>query len=242
MKRNEITLFLILIAISVVLFLLDRSELLSSARTTIERIVMPAAVEVHKLATLGTVQSGELPQEKLAELDKLRKENEDLRQQLGIAKEKGSQKLMLAYVLSTSRFFTIDKGEDDGVAVGNIVVFKNILIGKVTVSSKRTSRILLPVEPDSVIEVKTLQTGARGLVKGKGENMILSDVILSENLSEGDSIATIGDVDEKGLGIRPGVLVGKIENIRKSENQLFQEATVVPHLEYKTLENVFVVF
>lgn len=240
MKRNETTLFLLLIAFSVVLFLLDRSGLLSSVRGVIERAVSPGAKEVHKLATGGRAQDSEIGQEKLQELAKLKKENEDLRLQLGIAKEGSAQKHTLAHVLSTSRFFIIDKGQDDDIALGNVVVFKNILIGKVIIMSKYTSRVLLPRDRESVIEVKTTQTGARGLIKGQGETMLLSEVILSENLTEGDTAATIGDIDEKGLGIRPGLLVGKIENIRKSENQLFQEATVVPLLDFKTLENVFV--
>lgn len=249
-KKNPSALFVVLVFIACFLFLLDRWGVFVGVRSLVEDFVSPPARAVHKMAftlpflsnttVVSLEEERNILQEKLIALEKLEKENEDLRLQLGIPRERG-QKLMLAHVLSTGRFFIIDKGEDDGMRVGNTVIYKNIFVGKIIVLGKRTSRVLLPSEKDSVIGVKAMQTSALGNVYGQNNEMTLSEVTLTEAVKEGDVLQTVGDVDEKGLGVRPGLLVGKVEHIRKSEDQLFQEATIVPLLDYKTLQNVLIV-
>lgn len=237
-KNSNVTpLFITLIAFSLIVFFLDRIGVLGGIRGIVENVLIPPQRTVNTLK--AAPKELVLPEEKLLELEKLRGENEDLRMQLGVPLT--GQKLVLADVLSTSRFFIIDKGIDDGVRVGNTVIFKNVLIGKIATVSEKTSRVLLPSEKGSTIRARAMQTGALGLVKGEGEHAIFSEVTLSENLTEGDSVITVGDVDEQGLGVRPGFLIGKIETIRKSENQLFQEAKLVPLVEYEHLQNVFII-
>lgn len=249
-KRNETALFLILIALAFVMFLLDRWGVFVGVRALIEDMLSPSRVSVQRIAfsipflSHGRISSLEEErnalQEKLVTLEKLEKENEDLRLQLGIRND-GGQKLMLAHVLSTGRFFIIDKGQDDGVRPGYTVTFKNILVGRIVSATKKTSRVLTPLEEESIISAKAGKTEARGLLKGKGDRMLFSEVTLSEHMVEADIIMTIGDVDEKGLGVRPDLLIGTLTAIRKSDDQLFQEATVVPLLDYKALQNIFVV-
>ena len=70
---------------------------------------------------------------------------------------------------------------------------------------------------------------------------MFSEVILSEKLSEGDAILTIGDVNEEGFGIWPNLLIGTIEDVRQSNDPLYQEAKLVPLVDYKNLQNVFVI-
>lgn len=241
MEQKSTWMFVALIALSLLIFLLDKAGILSNARGLIEGIVIVPEKAAHQVIIAQKSQEEYATQEeKQAELEKLKKENEDLRLQLGIVKS-DSQKLILASVLSTSRGFIIDKGADDGIRAGQTVVFKNIFVGKITTVGKKISKVLLPFENGSIVKVKTSQTKDLGLVKGQGQETLLFEVLLSENLKEDDVLLTAGDVDEQGLGVRPDVLVGKIANVHKSDNQLFQEAKVIPLIDLKNVRHVFVI-
>lgn len=240
-KKGGYGLFISLAIFSLVIFLLDQKGGFSFFRQAIEVITSPAQSKLHNLVTPKLNENLAEAAERVRILKKLEKENEDLRLQLGQHLSQKDATLVLAHVLSTGRFFILDKGSEDAVEVGQSVVFKNMLVGKIVVANQKVSRVLLPTEKDSVLQVKIRETGAKGLVKGQGDSMILSEVILSENLSEGDTLETIGSVDEKGLGIRPHLFIGKVSQIRKSDNQLFWEAKVTPFLAYQDLENVFVI-
>lgn len=240
MTNEKVTLvFVILIVFSLVLFFLDRGGALTNARAVLERVMTGPTLELGELVSKKEPQSPIALEELRLELEQVKKENEALRLLLGVGKA-SQAKHLLSRVLSTSRGFIIDKGEEDTVAIGNTVVFKRVFVGKVISISKNVSRVLLPFEKDSVIEVKASKTGALGLAKGQGKQVVLSEVILSETLVEGDTVETIGNVDDKGLGVRPGLLVGKIEKVRKSSDPLYQEASIVPSIEYKDLQHVVV--
>gem|GEM_PF-6659380 len=236
------SLFVILISIAVAIFLLDRTGILLGLRASLEGIISPVERTAQKLVKDKLDEQKLTIDEKLAHLEELQKENEALRIQLGVVRESNisTKKLLLAHVLSTSRFFVIDKGVDDGVVAGQTVFFKNVFIGKITTASQKASRVLLPKEFDSNTTAKTKETGALGLARGQGDSMVFSDVILSENIKAGDNVETVGNVDEKGIGILPSLTIGTIENVRKSSNQLFWEATLKPVIDYQKLEEVFV--
>lgn len=249
-QKQSSLLFAILFFFSLFIFILDRWGVFYGVRSLAEGILISSQRETRRIVfSLPFVSNSNNAQfleenqnlkERVSQLQKLEKENEDLRLQLGVAKSDSGQKLMLAHVLSATHYFIIDKGEDDGIRVGNTVVFKNILVGKVIIVSKKTSRVLLPLEKDSVIGVKAVQTGALGNVYGQNNEMILSEVTLPETLLPGDTLQTVGNVDETGLGIRPGLLIGKITQVHKSGN-LFQEAKIIPLIDYRSLQNVFII-
>ncbi|MBI2036704.1 rod shape-determining protein MreC [Candidatus Microgenomates bacterium] len=235
-------LFIVLTGIALGIFFVDRAGILLGLRASLEGAVSPAQRSVQKLIKDDLDEQKLIIDEKLAHIDQLQKENEALRIQVGVAKESGisGKKILLAHVLSSLRFFIIDKGSDDGVAAGQTVFFKNVFIGKIVAVSQKVSRLQRPTEAGSVISARAKETGAVGLAKGQGDSMVFSDVILSENLAAGDSVQTVGNVDENGIGILPNFIIGTAQNVRKSSDQLFWEANVVPALEYRKLEEVFV--
>lgn len=241
-QKKSTWLFVILIGIAVAVFLLDRTGILLGLRAGLEGIFSPAERAAQQLVKDKLDEQKLTIDEKLSHLEELQKENEALRTQLGVVRESNisPKKLLLAHVLSTSRFFVIDKGSDDGIVIGQTVFFKNVFIGKITTVSGKVSRVRLATEFDSNTTAKTKETGALGLAKGQGDSMVFSEVILSENLKAGDSVQTVGNVDERGIGILPNLVIGTIENVRKSSNQLFWEATLKPAIDYQKLEEVFI--
>ncbi len=173
-------------------------------------------------------------QNQTLKLGLLEEENKALRKQLEAPLPASSQ-FLPAKTLGLVRYLIIDKGEEDRVKVGATVLSENILLGKVIAVTPQTSQVLLSVDPDSKIPVRTFKTGARGLVIGEfGTKAVLSKVLQSEILEAGDLVVTTGEG-----GYARDLLLGKIGKISKNEVDPFQKAEVESLLDFAKLENVF---
>lgn len=165
----------------------------------------------------------------------LEKENAELRKQLGTTSLKGHRQLP-AVVLGLSRYLEIGVGTDQGVAVGQTVVYGDNLVGRVVRLSAFVSFVQLPRDPESKIAVRV--GGVRGLVKGEfNTEMNISQVAQNEELKTGDLVFTSGE----GATYLPGMVVGKLGGIQTDQTGLFKQAEVTPLVDYSTLTTVFVV-
>lgn len=164
----------------------------------------------------------------------LEEENNALRAQLQIPLP-SSWKLEPAQTLGKTRYLAIDKGDKAGIKIGQIVIFQNILIGKVVKVNPFESQIELPTDPDSKIPVRTLKTRAQGLLTGQfGEMISFEKVTQEERLELGDLVLTSGEG-----GYPKGLIIGKITKVEKKESEVFQKAEVEPSLNFDELELVF---
>jgi rod shape-determining protein MreC len=138
--------------------------------------------------------------------------------------------------------YILDRGETDGIKVGDAVVYKNNLIGKVIKTTKFLSNIEVVSNSKSLFTAKDLQTGALGVAKGQGGGgLILDNVILSDTIRVGDLIVTKGDVNQSGMGIIPDLVLGQVEAVSKNPSDLFQKAKLKMLIDFSKLEKVFVV-
>ncbi|MSU26229.1 MAG: hypothetical protein EXS44_03125 [Candidatus Levybacteria bacterium] len=176
------------------------------------------------------------------------KENQALKDQFEVGKVFES-KLLPSRILGAPRFlpgfipdtFIIDNGEKSGVKVGQGVVVKNQVIGKITKVSKTYSIVTLVTNTSFSIPVKTAKTGALGILKGIGNGqMLLDNVLLSEEIIIGDEIEVYGDIDKDGNGLMPNMLIGKIVSIDKNPSALFQKANIIVLTALEKLSIVFV--
>ncbi|RJP47579.1 MAG: rod shape-determining protein MreC [Armatimonadetes bacterium] len=135
----------------------------------------------------------------------------------------------------------IDKGEDDGVEMGAGVVFEKNLVGKIGRISKKYSVVILPLNRDFSTVGKTLEGNAQGIVQGEDGLTLFDRVLITDQLIQGDLILTKGDVMEGGVGISPGLVVGKIIEVNKGDSNPFQEAQVKSLVDYSKLNLVFVI-
>jgi len=128
----------------------------------------------------------------------------------------------------------IDKGEEEGVAQGDLVIVKNIFIGKIAKGSPKKSLVVLPLDPDSKIPAKTNR--AKGILTGEFQaQLLLKEVLHEETLQEGDLVLTTGEGD-----LEANLVLGEVEDVFKNEKELFQEAKVKPLLDLSKLETVFI--
>ena len=167
-------------------------------------------------------------------------ENTALRAQLGLGPRQ-AQKLVEAGPLGISGgVMTVDVGASDGVAVGDAVVYGDVLIGRVALTTSSQAKVLLPISSGEKIPVVTRRVSdgvrqAAGLTVGQGNEIILDQVIQSDPLAAGDLVMT------DGQGFPRDMVVGTVADVLVRENELFKEARVLPAADYARLERVFVV-
>lgn len=180
---------------------------------------------------------------KIALLESQKKENEELRKELKLLPNKRFD-LAGAFVIgqnsdNSGNWIMIDKGSSDGIAKNMpVIVYEGILVGKVDEVFQNSSKINLLSSAFSSVNAFDLETEAKGVIKGEyGLGIILDIVDQSGVLNQGDVVATSG----LGGNVPRGLLIGKIQEIRNSNDKLFQQAVIIPRVKYTDLEIVFVI-
>lgn len=144
--------------------------------------------------------------------------------------------------ISVPQTLIIDKGQNDGVRIGDAVIYQSNLLGEVTKSSPYLSSVTLITNPSSSFTAETLNTKTLGVISGQGGGeMILGNVLLSDTLQKNDIVLTKGNTSLKGIGFPPDLVVGKILSISKNPSDLFQKAEVKSLINFAALNKVFVI-
>ena len=186
---------------------------------------------------------------KLVDQEKLQKENAALLSQFQTQEPKVYNLLPSKIVgapgfipgVTTPSNLILDKGEKDNVRVGDSVVLKNNLVGKISKISSYLSKVDLVTNSSFVFPAKTIN-GAIGVVRGGGGDKItLDNVLPSQNLKKNELVLTKGNVNIDGIGIPGDLVVGKIQSIEKVPTAIFQRAAVKSLINFTKLSIVFVV-
>ena len=115
-------------------------------------------------------------------------------------------------------------------------------MGKISEVNYGFSKVSLLTNSSFSTTAKDLSTNAMGVAKGQGGGeLILDNVVLSQDLKVGDLIVTKGDMDISGIGILPNLIIGKISSINKNPSSLFQIAKVKTLVNFSDLSKVFIV-
>lgn len=256
-RKNWIYIFIFFLSLSLLIFLLFKLPIFKPVSSLIQNIFSPVQSLTHSLAT-GFRSNREMDNlkkqnleltKKIVDQGKIAADNKALRDQFEVSYPK-SQDLLEARVISSPSFIPgitlaenliIDKGEKDGIKIGMAVVFRDNLVGKIQKISDNTSKIILVSNSGFWVISQTLQTNAQGVVKGQGAGeLILDNVVLSQNLSQDDFVLTKGEGDLNG-GIMPSLVIGKIVSVNKNPSDLFQVAKVKSLLDFSHLSTVFIV-
>lgn len=144
-------------------------------------------------------------------------------------------------IASTSSNFeltlAIDKGENDGIAVGMPVVTGSGLVGRVVETSQSRSTIAMITDPSSSIGVRVGSTGDIGVAKGTGPgqpmDVDLLDIILPVAV---DEIMVTSGLQS---GAYPaGIPVGSVRTTDTPPGQLTRNVTMNPVVDLNRLEFV----
>jgi rod shape-determining protein MreC len=187
---------------------------------------------------------------KLIDQNRLIEDNKALRDQFQAENPK-STSLIQADVVGAPGFIPgisvpdtliLDRGENDGIKVGQAVVYADNLVGKIVKTSAFLSSAMLISNSSSSFTAKAMSTQALGVVQGQGGGgIILNDVVLSDTLQKQDTVLTKGDINAQGIGIPPNLVVGDIVSVSKFPSDLFQKADLEAKVDFSKLSKVFIV-
>ena len=179
----------------------------------------------------------------------IRKENEQLKEQLDFAKSV-EQKNYPAQIISRDvdklyASLTIDKGSVNGIGKNMpVIAYQNgniALVGKVVEVGRFTSTIMPVYSIDCTVSARIQNTRDLGLVSGFGDDTKLSLKYIKkrvmDTLNYGDVIVTSG---ENGNYMR-NMPIGSISEIRVVEYDSSLEIDVAPLIDFPRLETVIVV-
>lgn len=143
-------------------------------------------------------------------------------------KEREGEQVVIAHVIAeTATFehsFSVDRGSEDGVTVGDpVVTADGVILGKVSVVRKKSASVLRLSDSKSVLAVAGEESETIGILYGdRGTAMVVRFIAQDANLKKGDTIISSG---LEG-GVRRGYVVGVVDVITGDEQTPFHSATV----------------
>ncbi len=136
-----------------------------------------------------------------------------------------------------SKVVVINKGTQHGIKDHLAVVTDAGVIGQVIHAGPNTSKVLLIVDGRSAVDALFQDNRISGVVVGMGENECqLKFVPNTADVKVGDSVLSsgLGGIFPKGL------IIGKVSQVSKKKQGLFQEITLTPSSDLSRLEEVLV--
>jgi rod shape-determining protein MreC len=243
--KSILPIFLLFIVLSLLLFFFRNplTGVLQNITLPIQKWVFQTYSPTHRILS---------PQEKLteennalrtqlAQTKELERDNKALRDQFELANPSPRTLVPADVIGANEDILILDRGDADKITQGDIVVLKDNLLGKITKVTPHISVVTLISHPSTSFTAQTVKTQANGVIKSQGGDTItLNNVVLSDKLEKDDIILTKGDVDQKGFGFPPKLVVGKIISVNKKASDLFQQAQVRSLVDLTNVRMVFV--
>ena len=177
----------------------------------------------------------------LADYQSIKEENAFLRNSLDLQTEK-SFDLMLGRVISKdilSDSLLINIGSNAGVKKGfPVIISGKVLLGKVVDVYPSYSRVMLITQKNNLIDVEITESSIFALSKGLGNlNLGLDMVARDKELKDGSLVVT----SAMGGNYPAGLLMGKVRNIKKIDNEAYQTADIEKVFDLSIINNIFVI-
>lgn len=250
--------FLLLNLLSLLIFGLDSLGLLSLPKSSLATLTNPISEVLFKFRQTVSSQFYFISEARFAaqenkalrsQLADLFSENAELRSNLRELQTLIDQQnsldlrtynLTVARPIGLTRYLLIDKGSLDNIKVGQAVVFKNNLIGKIFSVSQRRANVQLISDPDFKISAFSLnqQGRAKGLIIGQfGTHLLMDKILHEEEIKPGDLVYSEG----LEANLPRGLILGKVVAVNEVKNEVFKKAQVEPIFTISDLELVFII-
>jgi rod shape-determining protein MreC len=190
-------------------------------------------------------------EQRIAELSEAARENEELRQLLGITE---ALEMDLLPVRITSRDPSnfawevgVDAGSDDGVREGMAVVANahgaGALAGTVVSVTGDSARVRFIVDTRSSVIALDQASRALGEIRGQaGGQLVMNGVPVTEVVEVGDTIVSAGLTFGNEASRYPGgLLIGTVQAVEEDPNALTQTAFVRPAFDVASAERLLIV-
>ena len=183
--------------------------------------------------------------------EELRRENEQLTALLQLRNGLEYQTTTAAVIARESsdvrKTIVIDRGSDDGLEVGDIVITRGgALAGRIVDVGSSFAHIALISDSTSTVIGQLSAAGVNGKVTGTGQErgeLVMADVDATAAVTDGEEVFTAGI--ELGGGIRSpypkGLLIGRVVDVLHDPNEVVQTVFLEPAAPLDRLEFVFVI-
>ena len=263
-RKKPINILLIILALAVLLSVVSNftgglpgkvvKTIMTPFESVFSRVTSPV---VNFFANLGdaeklrqeneelTAQIFELTKEKRG-IDSYIEENKRLSALLGI-KESIQENTVSAKVVSYdwdnfSETVTINRGEKDGISVGDAVVASLGVVGRVSEAGPNWAEVTTIISPNHSMGVRVSRTGDLALCEGdskllKSKKMLLNYISGLGGITSGDILETSGE----GGVYPPGYTVGRISEIKIGNTKTDSYAEIEPSVDFSRLSEVLVI-
>ncbi|OON94694.1 MAG: rod shape-determining protein MreC [Candidatus Epulonipiscioides saccharophilum] len=137
--------------------------------------------------------------------------------------------------------FNIDKGSTMDVHENDIVLANGGLVGIVSSNGPFSATVLSIIDDRSSISIELMRTGETGILNGQIElsnkGLLSLEVDINTDIIVGDRIIT-SHISDK---FPPGILVGEIIDVTRTNNGLVQNAIVKPVVDFQSLKYVLLI-
>lgn len=162
----------------------------------------------------------------LTDLKKLEEENSQLRTILQNS-DRDDREVIIAAPVVSQVGPTIGAGSDDGVEVGDLVFVDKTLVGRVREVFLNYAEIDLASQIDFQPLVVQTSEGYRGLIKGDGKRVTLTEMLSTEVPSDQARIETVGQV-----GVEKGLFVGLVGRLLSSTSETVATYQVIQYVDF----------
>ncbi|MCB9147136.1 MAG: rod shape-determining protein MreC [Caldilineaceae bacterium] len=185
-------------------------------------------------------------------LSEVERENQALRELLDFAVTQPSLEMRGAQIVARvlgqdsinfQNFILLDLGSEQGIEEGMPVVTNLGLVGRITEVNPTTSKVLLITDPNSGVNAILSNSRVNGVIKGvPGSTLIMDYIPQDVVISVGEDILTSGLTSEIGGGRFPkGIPIGQVVQIIQSDEEVSQQAIVIPAVDFAKLDLVLVI-
>lgn len=237
--KKKIIVFLFFLVLFFILNLFNFKSLFYSVSEKIQTTLWDknSEISLSKVDTKNLIEENQRLNSLLSVLEETKRENEFLKNSLGL-KNYDDAELIPGRIISKdylSDSILINIGSKDGAKKGfPVVISENILLGKVSEVYSNYSRVQLLSLKDNLTDVNV--DGISALAKGNGKRGIDLEMFpRDKDLGENEFILT----SFLGGNYPAGLVVGKVVNVRKIDNEPFQSSDIDLIYDLFLIDRVF---
>jgi rod shape-determining protein MreC len=154
---------------------------------------------------------------------------------------RGVSAQVLSYSIHFGNEIVVDAGSSDGVHLDDPVATAEGLVGHVTWVTPGTSKVTLLTDERSAVSAEDLHTQASGILRVRGDSLVLDRVSKDDVVAQGDEIITAGSQQGQFPSFYPhGIRIGRVTNVSQNDIDPFKLIQVEPFVHFSSLESVIV--
>ncbi len=148
-------------------------------------------------------------------------------------------------MLATSHMVTLDKGTDDGLALGDVVIVQGgAVAGRITDIGPTFAKVTLLSDASSTVIGQLAVSGSTGEISGAaGGVLVMKNIDSSVQIGLDEEVFTAGL--ELGGGIRSpypkGLVLGSVVDVQRDANDVVQTAFIAPAANLDSFELALVI-